>query len=241
MVKSLDWKKYRRVVFLTGAGISVASGLSTYRGPGGLWTKLDVARIADASNLPDSLPDLWELYKMRRTQALAAEPNAAHRAIADLQRQAGSERIVTLITQNVDGLHQRAGSENVIEMHGSAFRTCCYDPHCVLKPFLDETLYDSIPTCPVCRNWLRPDVVLFSESIPESALIQAVEALLECDLFIAVGTSGVVWPAAQFVQVAAQQGAHTININIESAEDSIYAEEYIGKAEELLPPLLATQ
>src|SRR5689334_14126194 len=98
MVKALDWEKYRNVVFLTGAGISVASGLSTYRGPGGLWTRLDVARIADANNLPQTLPDLWELYKMRRTQALAAEPNAAHRAIAELQRNAGPERAVTLIT-----------------------------------------------------------------------------------------------------------------------------------------------
>lgn len=238
MIKPLDGSAYSRVVFLTGAGISVASGLSTYRGPGGLWTKMDVARIADANNLPRTLPDLWELYKMRRTQALAAEPNAAHRAIADFQRSTGPERTVTLITQNVDGLHRRAGSENVIEMHGSAFRTRCYDPDCTLESFHDETLYDTVPTCPRCKNWLRPDIVLFSETIPETALHQTIGALLECDLFIAVGTSGVVWPAAQFVQIAAERGAHTVNINVEPSGDSVFAAEHVGKAEDILPALL---
>lgn len=231
--------EYRNIVILTGAGISVASGLSTYRGPGGLWTKLDVERIAHASNLPGTLPELWELYKMRRMQALSAIPNAAHLAIVTLQRLAPERgQTVTLVTQNVDGLHRRAGSEDVIELHGSAFRTKCFRKKCTLKPFADTQVYDEAPRCPVCGNYLRPDVVLFGESLSEETLTRAVEPLLECDLFLSVGTSGVVWPAAQLVSVAKQRGAHTISVNIEASGNPAFDTEQLGPAEEVLPALL---
>lgn len=240
MIKSepLNHANYRNIVFLTGAGISVASGLQTYRGPGGLWEQADIARIADAANLPESLPDLWRLYSGRRAVALAASPNAAHNAIAELQkRYAGTDTTVTPATQNVDGLHRRAGSENLLELHGSAFRSRCLDPNCPQEPFPDEASYDSVPPCPTCGGPLRPDVVLFSENLSQAVLWGAVTAAEKCDLFIAVGTSGVVWPAAAFVQFAAAAGARTINVNVEMSGNPHFDEEYLGPAEVILPQL----
>jgi NAD-dependent deacetylase len=230
---------YRHIFILTGAGVSVASGMATYRGPGGLWEKADVARIADAANLPETLPDLWKLYTTRRRTALAAEPNAAHYAIADLQKRFAQTHRITLATQNVDGLHRRAGSPELIELHGSAFTTRCLSERCTAPPFRDENLYDAVPICAECGSPLRPGVVLFSESLPVKALWEVKEGLRECDLFLAVGTSGVVWPAAQFVSHAAHSGARTININVEPMKprNPAFQEEYIGPAEEILPVL----
>jgi NAD-dependent deacetylase len=240
-IEPVDLAAYRSIFILTGAGISVASGLSTYRGPGGLWEKADVARIADAANLPGTLSDLWRLYKMRRAQALAAQPNAAHHAIAELKQRWGDSRRITLVTQNVDGLHQRAGSTDVLEMHGSAFRTRCLRRNCSLAPFPDESLYDAVPACPVCGGPMRPDVVLFSETIPGGLLNRLLRELSACDLFVSVGTSGVVAPAAEFVRGAAYVGARTINVNVEPTDppNPFFAEELVGKAEEILPRLFA--
>lgn len=237
----LDVSGCRNVVFLTGAGVSAASGLGTYRGPGGLWEQGDIARIADARNLPGSLPDLWRLYSARRKRALDAGPNAAHRALAAFEQREGDPRRVTVITQNVDGLHGRAGSKNVVEMHGSAFRTRCSNPACALAPFADEAVYDTVPACPKCGAPLRPDVVLFGETIPPSVIEQIERALAGVDLFVAVGTSGVVYPAANLVSGAARAGARTILVNLEPmlAPNAAFQEEYLGPAETLLPELLS--
>jgi NAD-dependent deacetylase len=241
-ITPIRFEDYRNILILTGAGVSVASGLATYRGPGGLWEKADVARIADARNLPGTLPDLWRLYSMRRRNALAAEPNAAHRAIAEVQKRWGSSdgtRRITLATQNVDGLHARAGSPNVVELHGSAFTSRCSSDRCTAPAFHDETIYEDVPLCAECGSPLRPGVVLFSESLPVDALWEVKRALRDCDLFLAVGTSGVVWPAAQFVSSAAYVGARTINVNVEPMDpyNPAFKEEYVGLAEEILPVL----
>ncbi len=140
------------IVILTGAGVSVGSGLPTYRGPGGLWESADIARIVEARFLPGSLPDLWRLYSERRRVALAAEPNPAHHAVARLQN--ARPGAVTLLTQNVDGLHQRADSPQVTELHGSAFRTRCTNPACGLPPFDDTRSYDAVPL-PCWSIWRR--------------------------------------------------------------------------------------
>ena len=229
--------KYRHVVLLTGAGVSVASGLPTYRGPGGLWENEELAKIVSAESIPTRLPELWKLYSERRKTALAVGPNPAHLAIAQAQRRWPG--IVTLITQNVDNLHQRAGSDEVIELHGSGFRTRC--TKCDLPPFVDETVYDRQPLCPRCRAPLRPDVVLFGETLPEDAIRRATRALKGCDLFIVVGTSSVVIPAAYLLLDAYDAGAHCVSVNVETARpDNPYLhEEFVGKAEELLPVLLA--
>ena len=228
---------FSSIVLLTGAGVSVGSGLPTYRGPGGLWETAEIARVVEAQYLPGSLPDLWRLYSERRRVALAAQPNPAHLAIANLQN--ARPGAVTLLTQNVDGLHQRAGSPQVTELHGSAFRTRCTDPACTLPPFDDTQSYDAVPLCPRCGSALRPDVVLFGENLPEAALRQSQAALSKCDLFYAVGTSGMVWPAAAFVQIASQAGAYTVLVNLEAGEGAEQFNEVIlGKAEVLLPGLL---
>ena len=238
-IAAIEAGVYQRIVFLTGAGVSVASGLNAYRGPGGLWEQADIARIADADNLPGTLPDLWRLYSARRKNALAAQPNAAHTAIAKFQQRHAAEGRVTLITQNVDNLHQRAGSADVLELHGSAFRSRCFNKMCRQEPFLDISLPDGIPPCPTCGGPLRPDVVLFGESLSERILGHAVLAVQNSDLFITIGTSGVVWPAAAFAEIAANAGARTININVEPSHNPAFQEEYLGPAERILPALLA--
>ncbi len=229
---------YSQIVLLTGAGVSAGSGLPTYRGPGGLWESADIAKLVEARNLPGSLPGLWRLYSERRQVALDAGPNPAHTAIAKLQ--SARPGAVTLFTQNVDGLHQRAGSPDVHELHGSAFRTRCMNMGCTLPPFADTRTYDTVPHCPRCGSSLRPDVVLFGETLSESVLIAAQAALVSCDLFLAAGTSGLVWPAAAFVQVASQAGAKTVLVNLEAGDAADEFDEVIlGKAEEILPGLLA--
>ena len=237
-ISAITSDAFNNALILTGAGISVASGLNAYRGPGGLWEQADIARIADAQNLPGTLPDLWRLYAARRERALAAQPNAAHIAIARFQQRYAAENRVTLVTQNVDGLHQRAGSPDVLEMHGSAFRSRCLRRDCAQEPFRDETIPDGIPACPTCGGPLRPDVVLFSENLSSRILRVIEQSLSECDLFLSIGTSGVVWPAASLVHAAAHLGARTISVNIESSGNPSFQEEYIGPAAEILPRLL---
>ena len=226
-----------QIVILTGAGVSVGSGLPTYRGPGGLWETAEIARIVEARFLPGSLPDLWKLYSERRRVALAASPNPAHFAIAKLQD--ARPDAVTLLTQNVDGLHQRAGSPQVTELHGSAFRTRCTNLNCGLPPFADTQGYDTVPKCPQCGSSLRPDVVLFGETLPEAALRQSQTALDHCELFYAAGTSGMVWPAAAFVQIASQAGAYTVLVNLEAGDGAAEFDKVVlGRAEEVLPGIL---
>jgi len=236
--KPLLLDSYHHIVILTGAGVSVGSGLPTYRGPGGLWEREDIAWIVEARSLPGNLPDLWRLYSQRRRQTLDAVPNPAHTAIAALQR--ARPNTVTLLTQNVDGLHQRAGSLDVTELHGSAFRTRCTNPNCGLPSFADERLYETIPICPHCGEPLRPDVVLFGETLPEAALRRSQTALDECDLFLAAGTSGTVWPAAAFVRLAAQAGARTVLVNLDAGTGSEeFDEVHLGKAEDILSTLFS--
>jgi NAD-dependent deacetylase len=231
--------KFNRVVILTGAGVSVASGLPTYRGPGGLWENEELAQIVHAESIPTRLPELWKLYSERRATALSVGPNAAHRAIAEAQKRwPGS---VTVITQNVDNLHQRAGSAKVIELHGSGLRTRC--TQCNLPPFYDEASYETLPLCSACGAPLRPDVVLFGETLPDKAITQAATALLGCDLFLVVGTSSVVIPAAYLLLDAHAAGAHCVSVNIEPArhENPYLHDEFVGRAEELLPVLFAAR
>ena len=228
--------KFHRVVILTGAGVSVASGLPTYRGPGGLWENEGLAKIVHAESIPTRLPELWKLYSERRATALSVGPNAAHTAIAEAQQRWPGQ--VSVITQNVDNLHQRAGSENVIELHGSGLRTCC--TQCALPPFYDEASYETLPLCPMCGAPLRPDVVLFGETLSDFAIEQATHALYGCDLFLVVGTSSVVIPAAYLLLDAYDAGAHCISVNIEPSrhENPYLHDEFVGRAEELLPVLL---
>ncbi|MBI4952302.1 MAG: NAD-dependent deacylase [Myxococcales bacterium] len=241
MTSPLGIQRYRHIVVLTGAGISVASGLRPYRGPGGLWLEAGVAALATPQALAERPADVWRLFGPLRALAKGAQPNAGHAALAAAEARL-TDAEFTIITQNIDGLHQRAGSRNVIELHGSAFRTRCSDAACELKPFDDHDAHaESVPPCPRCSSVLRPDVVLFDEALPGGAEWHAKRALRDCDLFLAVGTSGTVSPASNFVRAAEFALARTVLVNLEPMKPRhpAFDEEYLGRAEELLPVLLA--
>jgi NAD-dependent deacetylase len=234
----LNTHNYSHIVVLTGAGVSAASGLSTFRGPDGQW-KHELLAVSDGRRIPELLPQMWEAYGKARQALPRFEPNAAHLALAQWQQKWGDSRSITLVTQNVDGLHQKAGSQGVIEIHGSLLETRCSNPTCPSEPFFDPAIYDEVPPCPVCGSPLRPNIVLFHESLPARAIAQVKAALAKCDLFISIGTSGVVAPASDFVRAAARTGARTVSINLAAnAENSPFNEGIVGLAEEVLPQWL---
>lgn len=174
-----------------------------------------------------------------RAQIAAAAPNAAHLGLAAAEARRPAGTTFTVITQNIDKLHQRAGSKDVIEIHGSLFRSRCTT--CDAPAFDDERAgIDPLPRCSRCDALVRPDVTLFGEMPPARAEHDAKRALRECDLFVAIGTSGLVWPAAGFVRSAAYAGARCIYVNTEPLDnDTGFRESVLGKAEEVVPELFA--
>lgn len=233
---------YKRVVVLTGAGVSTASGLPTYRGQGGLWSDPETARFTTPRAFAKDPDGAWKFWSTLREHCLKAEPNPGHLALSDWGRKLNSweDRSFTLITQNVDGLHERAGSHDAITMHGSILHSRCTNDTCDLAVFEDrELFFKGAPRCPECKSVLRPDVVLFDEAIPAKAEWLVRQALRNCDLFIAVGTSGTVSPAAGFVNSAKYVGATTLLVNLEPMEsvNKAFDLELLGKAESLLPRL----
>ncbi len=241
MTTRIDVTEHRRIVVLTGAGVSAASGLATFRGHGGLWKLFDAEACATATALRTQPILVWRLISMMRRAAKAAKPNPAHQAIADLQGKLSDTQSLTVVTQNIDGLHQKAGSRRVIELHGRLSHTRCTNPRCRLEPFEDWDLYETeVPCCERCGAVLRPDVVLFEEMLPIDAYHACDAAVHACDLFIAVGTSCTVHPACNFVFTAKGRGAKTVLVNLEPPENAAYIfdEIHLGPAEELLPVLL---
>ena len=202
-----------RIVILTGAGISAESGISTFRDADGLWEKHDPMEIATPEAFARNPGLVYRFYNARRNQLGSVEPNAAHRALARLQRD--FEGDVFLVTQNVDNLHERGGSAQVCHMHGRLNQMLC--GHCTSSMHAGED-YDAQTACPDCgvSGGLRPDVVWFGEMPYHMEEIEL--RLADCDLFIAVGTSGVVYPAAGFVQRALTHGALTVEVNLEVSD-----------------------
>lgn len=231
------WGQYRNVVILTGAGISVASGLRPYRGPGGLWAEIDVAGLVTAAAVRDDPRRVWAFHAESAATVAKARPNAAHMALARLEAGFGPGRSFLLVTQNVDGLHQRAGSRAVVELHGSLARARCSRAECPeAGPFAGA----ECPACARCGAPMRPDMVMFDEPLPVDAEWRCKQALRDCDLFVAVGTSGTVTPAANFVRSAKYAGARTLLVNLEAMvpRHPDFDEEVLGRAEELLPALV---
>lgn len=223
-----------RVVVLTGAGISAESGVRTFRDSGGLWEGHDVEDVATPEGFARD-PDLvHRFYDARRRSLALVEPNPAHRALAALEETLGEDLLV--VTQNVDDLHERAGSRRVVHMHGELRRARCQA--CGARPVWEADLLDA-PPCPVCgRAELRPDVVWFGE-VPY-ALDVIDRAVTGCALFVAVGTSGAVYPAAGYVALAASSGARTLELNLVPSEVSRYFDEVrSGPATELVPQWVA--
>ena len=245
IIKPLDLENARLLV-LTGAGVSAESGLATFRDSNGLWEQHRVEDVASPGGFARDPTLVWKFYSLRREQAKSVEPNAGHRALAAIERRLGDRFL--LVTQNVDGLHQRAGSERVIEIHGSLFRTKCSG--CDLQPFDDEAMYLGrvLPTCDRCeargaKVLLRPDIVWFGEML-DPAHLQAIDAFLRRDpktplVFVAIGTSGAVWPAAGLVNQARAVGASTVLVNAEPAENTARFHRFVeGRSAEVLPALL---
>jgi NAD-dependent deacetylase len=224
----------RSVVVLTGAGISAESGLPTFRGSDGLWLGWRLEDVATPEAFARQPDVVQRFYDLRRRQLLAPEigPNPAHRALAELeQRWPGP---VLIVTQNIDDLHERAGSENLIHMHGELLKARC-TACAVVSPWRDDLAgAHRCPAC-ACADLLRPHVVWFGEMPLELNPIS--EALAACDLFLAIGTSGQVYPAAGFVEEVRRNGrAHTVELNLEpSAVDSLFAERHRGPASEVVP------
>jgi NAD-dependent deacetylase len=221
------------VVVLTGAGISKDSGLPTFReARAGLWSKYRPEDLATPEAFARSPEVVWRWYAWRRELVRRAAPNAGHHAVAELQRRA---RRCLLVTQNVDGLHQRAGSRDVVELHGSIERIRC--SACGHLP--DSIPPGEPPPCPRCGGWLRPDVVWFGEMLPADALQRATAAAARCDVLLSIGTSGLVYPAAGLVAVAAAAGAAVILVNPDAEACPPGALHLAAGAAEALPPLLA--
>ncbi|MFL2547081.1 MAG: SIR2 family NAD-dependent protein deacylase [Candidatus Rariloculaceae bacterium] len=201
--------KAERWVVMTGSGISAESGVPTFReAQTGLWEKYDPEELATPGAFEANPALVWDWYVWRRKLIEKAEPNAAHGALAAL---AELKPEMVLVTQNVDGLHQRAGSEKVVEFHGNIVRDRCFDcSRLTNQPSASE---ERPPRCEACNGLLRPDVVWFGEAIPEAALETAFLAAERCEVFLSVGTSAVVYPAAGLAQVAAERNATVVEIN----------------------------
>lgn len=228
--------EHQEIVFLTGSGISARTGLGTFRGPQGLWAlEPETERAMHAHLLPGSLPQLWSVWGRMARIATSHGPTPGHRAIARLG--------APVITQNIDGLHQAAGSEIVAELHGSALFAVCLDPRCdwraPLEPREGEFPEDhGVPSsCPRCGAPTRPDVVLFDEQLPPDALDLAMRLAQRADLFVAVGTSGVVFPAAQLAPLARAHGATTVLVDIDPPPGSSALFDHVlaEDAHEVLP------
>jgi NAD-dependent deacetylase len=204
-------RKASKVVALTGAGVSQESGLRTFRdAQTGLWAKYRPEDLASPEAFHRDPKLVWDWYAWRREAVKGVRPNPGHYALAEIEKRAPS---FTLITQNVDGLHRMAGSQNMLELHGNIQRVRCADCYTFTETWGDDT--ESVPRCKKCGGLLRPDVVWFGEALPRGQLEAAVEAARSCDVFFSIGTSGVVQPAASLAFAAHNRGAVVVEINAE--------------------------
>lgn len=223
------------ILALTGAGVSAESGLATFRGPGGLWEGRNPVELASPTAFAEDPETVWRFYAWRRASAAAAEPNPAHLALAAIERARAG---FLLVTQNVDGLHERAGSRRILRLHGSLWRVRCtaedreYDDH---DTCLGET---ALPRC-ACGGLLRPAVVWFGESLPPEALSAAEAAARGARLVLVAGTSSMVYPAAALPDVARAAGAYVVEINPEPTPLSPRVDERIAAPAGLALPRIA--
>lgn len=223
-----------KVVFVTGAGISQESGIPTFRGKDGLWRKYDAMKLATIDAFYEDPKLVWEWYEERRKNIMAAKPNAGHLAIAELEK----FRSVHVLTQNIDGLHQRAGSTQVYELHGSIITIKC--TVCGFKDTITSEFSTLPPLC-TCKNILRPNVVWFGESLPQDIWHAAMQQASSCDVMVVVGTSLAVSPANLLPVYAKQNGATLIEVNPEETVMSGNMDLSIrSSAANALPKLLAT-
>ncbi|SJZ71704.1 NAD-dependent deacylase [Consotaella salsifontis] len=223
--------KASSIVILTGAGISAESGIETFRDQGGLWARHRIEDVATPEGFARNPALVHSFYNERRRSGLAAKPNAAHRALARLQKEHAGR--VILVTQNIDNLHEQAGSTGVIHMHGELTKVFCAACGARQDQLDDTSLKDICPACSAVGQ-MRPDIVWFGEIPYHMEMIQA--ALWEADVFISIGTSGAVYPAAGFVAEARSAGAETVELNLEpSAGSRFFSAARYGPATRVVP------
>ena len=215
--------QFEPLVVLTGSGISAESGIPTFRGEGGLWEDHRAEDLATPQAFRQDPALVWRFYNWRRSTASKCAPNAAHHLLVEIERQLKN---FTLITQNVDGFHRLAGSQKVIELHGSLWRMRCSGCHTAWE---DNNIYppEYLPHCGVCGTLARPDVVWFGESLNKGTLERAMEAASEARLILVIGTSAIVHPAATIPMIARSVGAQLVEINPESTPLTPHADQVI--------------
>jgi NAD-dependent deacetylase len=223
------------VAVLTGAGISAESGLATFRGSNGLWEGHRVEDVATPEAFGRDPLLVWRFYHLRRANLATVQPNPGHHALVALEQRLGAD--FTLVTQNVDGLHQAAGNRNVLEIHGAIRRVKCSGCRRVTDRGVEAL--PELPRCAECNKLLRPDVVWFGESLPDAIWEQAVDAVMKCDCFLVVGTSAIVYPAAGLIDMARMAGNAVIEVNVERSAASDQVDVLLlGPSGTVLPELV---
>lgn len=236
-------RRARQVAVLTGAGVSAESGVPTFRdAQTGLWSQFNPQELATREAFRRNPKLVWQWYAYRRALVARVEPNPGHYALAEMERRVPH---LTLITQNIDGLHQRAGSRRVIELHGNLSRNKCFKEDSLVEIVAapgsssPDNPDEGPPRCPRCGSYVRPDVVWFGELLPPEALAAAYEATYACDVFFSIGTSGVVEPAASLPFLAQRAGAVVVEINPDRTPLSEHATyRLVGPSGVILPALV---
>jgi NAD-dependent deacetylase len=219
---------FERIVFFTGAGLSAESGIPTYRGQGGVWHQYDYRQYACQPAFERDPEQVWDFHDVRRTAVGKCEPNAGHRIIAEVQ---GKKPATAIVTQNIDGLHARAGGRDVVELHGSLWRVRCDRERTVRA---DTSIPIASRTC-ACGGYLRPDIVWFGDMLDPAVMARAIAALESADLIVSIGTSGVVYPAADLPRIAVRGGATSVEINLEDTPvTDMFQHRLRGPASEML-------
>lgn len=241
-LKPIDLTNYRRIMILTGAGVSAASGITPFRGTNGLWLDPSAEKNAHLETWQKDPLRVWQFWQTAARQIQTAVPSHSHLLLSRLESLLSPAQSFLLATQNIDGLHQKAGSRNVVEIHGNLARAKCsqcdYQTNAVSELFA-TVAEQKLPLCPNCQSLLRPDLVFFGEELPIHELWLCKKTLRDCDLFLALGTSGTVDPAANFVRGAAYVGARTIYLNLDPmpTANPYFQENYFGELDDLLPKL----
>lgn len=225
-------REARTVSVLTGAGVSAESGIPTFRGAGGIWDKYDFRVLATHEGFRKDPRLVWEWYQLRQVEIAKARPNPAHMVIADMEKRFSS---FSVITQNIDGMHARAGNKKVIELHGNIWRMRCERDG--LELVLGAPVSDIPPLCQ-CGSILRPDVVWFGEQLPKNEVEEASRVARESELMFVVGTSAVVYPAAALPVITKNSGGAVVEVNLEPTDVSTYADaSFFGRAGDILPAI----
>lgn len=227
----------KRLAVLTGAGISAESGVPTFRGTDGLWEGHRIEEVATPEAFQHNPKLVWRFYHQRRTNLQKVAPNPGHHALVELETTIFQPDHFTLITQNVDGLHREAGSRRLLELHGNIRRVRCTQCHDRLDVGLAQLA--ELPSCAKCRGLLRPDIVWFHESLPDDIWEEAALATAMCDVFMVVGTSAIVYPAAGLIHAAKRAGSKVIEINIARSDATDIADVCVlGASGAILPALV---